>query len=156
METLDHSILVSGAISFNLPPYTEREKPSEYCTLLLPTARIEPRTPGQQASALSITLLPLGMAKWHGGFTAFGFWIWTHNRKVCCCHRKLYHVGTVISRQRKSGVVDRVLLSDRPDFFPLGFRFRDRPCEVLRGRGFEFPRKFRVKQDPALQRSLER
>ena len=69
---------------------------------------------------------------------------------------ELYHVGTVISRQRKSGIVDGVLLSDRPDFFPLGFRFRDRPCEMLRGRGFEFPRKFRVKQDPALQRSLER
>ena len=29
METLGHSILVSGSISFNLPPYTEREKPSE-------------------------------------------------------------------------------------------------------------------------------
>ena len=60
MEMLDHSILVSGSISFKLPPYTEREKPSEYCTLLLWTAGIKPGPPAQQASALSITPLPLG------------------------------------------------------------------------------------------------
>ena len=44
------------------PLYDEREKkPSEYCSLLLPMAEIKPRLPAQQASALSITPLPLGV-----------------------------------------------------------------------------------------------
>ena len=43
------------------PPALCREKPSEYCDfLLLPAAGIEPGPPEQQASALSITPLPLG------------------------------------------------------------------------------------------------
>ena len=36
--------------------YREGEKPSEYCTLLLPMAGIKPGPPVQQASALSIAL----------------------------------------------------------------------------------------------------
>ena len=47
---------------FKLPPYAEREKkPSENNNFLpLPTAGIKPGPPVQQASALSITSLPLG------------------------------------------------------------------------------------------------
>ena len=40
--------------------YRDGEKPSECCTLLLPTAGIKLRPPAQQASVLSITPLPLG------------------------------------------------------------------------------------------------
>ena len=46
-------------LHFFLPPYAERENPSEYCTFLLPTAGIKPGPPAQQASALSITPSPL-------------------------------------------------------------------------------------------------
>ena len=58
-DARSRNFLESGSILF-LPPYAEREKnPSEYCDfLLLPTARIEPGPPSQQASALSITPWP--------------------------------------------------------------------------------------------------
>ena len=54
-------ILTFTAPFLDLPPYTKREKRlSEYCTLLLLMAGIEPGPPSQQASVLSNTPLPLG------------------------------------------------------------------------------------------------
>ena len=50
--------LVPGSV-FILPPYAE--KPSEYCDLLMPMAGIEPGPPAQQATALSISPLHLGI-----------------------------------------------------------------------------------------------
>ena len=59
MET--HFILTFTAPFLDLPSNTKREKRlSEYCTMLLLMAGIEPRAPLQQASVLSITPLPLG------------------------------------------------------------------------------------------------
>ena len=58
METLDHTI-ISCLAPFILPLYAK--KPSEYCDLLMPTAGIEPGPPAQQATALSITPLHLGI-----------------------------------------------------------------------------------------------
>ena len=43
--------------------YLEGQKPSEYCTLLLPMAEIKPGLPAQQASATSLTPLPLSLIK---------------------------------------------------------------------------------------------
>ena len=52
---------------FNLPLYAQKgEKTSNYSIfLLLPTAGIKPELPAQQASALSITPLPLGRLLFH-------------------------------------------------------------------------------------------
>ena len=54
---------MSGLIFCVLPPYAEGEKklPEFLHFLLLPTAGIKLRPPGQQASALSITPLPLSL-----------------------------------------------------------------------------------------------
>ena len=50
---------VASLAPFILPPYAE--KSSEYCDfLLLLTAGIEPGPPAEQATALSISPLPLG------------------------------------------------------------------------------------------------
>ena len=61
METLDHANISCLARFFILPPYAE--KPFEFCDLLMPTAGIEPGPPAQQATALSITPLHLGLTE---------------------------------------------------------------------------------------------
>ena len=59
LDTRSHNF-VSGSISFNLTTlYQEGEKTSECCTFALLMAGIKPGPPVQQASAQSITPLPL-------------------------------------------------------------------------------------------------
>ena len=76
METIDHANCV-WLHFFNIPTYTKREKnTSECCTLLLTTAGIKPGPPMQQASALSITPLPLGPTQNEYENDFFMNWCW--------------------------------------------------------------------------------